>query len=134
MKTGIALCALAIGAAALSTAAWADDPNDPAMKSKEAIAADRETIRQMNTDMLAQVKARDAAYAKGWRDYKRAKSDKHPSSEDYEQKLAAYHENLDAYNKQQARYAADRQSYEQAMVDWRRKVAACNAGNRSACR
>ena len=127
MRIGTAFWALAIGTAALPAGALADDPNDPAMKTKEAVAADHETIRQMNLDMLDQVAARDAGYAKGWRDYKRAKSDKRYSSEDYERRLTDYQQ-------AQARYAEDRQSYEQAMADWRRKVAACNAGNVAACR
>lgn len=63
-------CALALGAAATSSAALADDPNDPAMRSAAARARDRAIIRQLNLDQAANVRARDAQQAAGWRAYK----------------------------------------------------------------
>ena len=49
------------------------------------------------------------------------------------QHAEAYRIRMAAYKQEQSRYAADRESYEQAMADWRRDVAACRAGDRSAC-
>lgn len=133
LGTGTKLMALALGLAAFPAAALADDPNDPGMQTNAAIAADKELIRQMNLDMLAQVKARDADYAQGWADYARAKNNAQYSTDAYEQKLAAYNAKMAAYNEDQARYAQDRSNYEQAMVDWRADVTACRAGDRSSC-
>lgn len=120
MHIKAAFGALAITLAAMPAAAWADDPNDPEMQTKAARAADSAKIRQMNNDMLAQVTARDAEYARVNRESKR--------------KVAEYQRRLSAYHDEQARYAADRRNYEQAMADWRRNTAACNAGDYSACR
>jgi hypothetical protein len=62
--------ALALGLVAIPSAALADDPNDPAMRSAEARARDKAIIRQLNLDQAAYVKARDARQAKGWAAYK----------------------------------------------------------------
>lgn len=62
--------ALALGCVTMPSAAFADDPNDPTMRSAAARAKDRAIIRQLNLDQAAYVKARDARQAKGWAEYK----------------------------------------------------------------
>ena len=126
MRTHFLFGALMIGALALPSAAMADDPKDPEMQSAEARAADREQIRKLNLDMLAQVQARDAGYAAAWKKYAESRANEAQHAEAYRIRMAAYHQ-------EQARYAADRESYEQAMADWRRDVSACRAGDRTAC-
>ncbi|MBV1918316.1 MAG: hypothetical protein KUG65_09695 [Sphingomonadaceae bacterium] len=110
----IGLQATVLALAAGSTSALADDPLDPAM-DEAAIARDREIIRKLNRDMLAQVQARDRAYAKGWKDYARAKTDPRYGPEHYERRLADF-------KRTQSRYAQDRRQYEKAMADWRNHV------------
>ena len=90
------------------TAATADDPNDPAMRSAAAWARDRAIIRKLNLDQAAYVRERDARYAAGW---------------------AAYGNRGAA----QAEYAARQRADERAMARWRAQVAACRAGDCSAC-
>ena len=66
--------ALALGLILASSAALADDPNDPAMRSAAARARDKATIRQMNLAEARRVQARDARYAaqwRAWREYHR---------------------------------------------------------------
>lgn len=70
MKLKLFAGALALGCAAISSAAYADDPNDPGMRSAAARARDKAIIRQLNLDQAAYVKARDARQAAGWRAYK----------------------------------------------------------------
>lgn len=70
MKLKLFAGALALGCATLSTAAFADDPNDPTMRSAAARARDKAIIRQLNLDQAAYVKARDARQARGWAAYK----------------------------------------------------------------
>lgn len=75
MKSRILSGALALGFVFVSSAALADDPNDPAMRTAAARAKDREIIRQLNLAELRKVQARDAKLAKQWaewRDYQRA--------------------------------------------------------------
>ena len=73
MKIAKAISAFALGATiVLPTAAIADDPNDPSMKSRAARERDAAEIRRMNQEQLRYVRERDARYAKGWqatRDY-----------------------------------------------------------------
>jgi hypothetical protein len=99
--------------------ALADDPRDPTMQTPEAVAHDREMIRRLNEDMLAQVTARDAGYAKGWKDHRLMAEGRHP------QQLA--------YERDRERYEADRAAYEQQMADWREDVRACRAGYYGRC-
>lgn len=117
--------ALVLACVALPCAALADDPRDPTMDAA-AIARDREIIRQMNLDLLAQVTRRDKGYRQGWRDHALARSGSHPDQLAYQRRLADY-------RRKQARYAQDRGSYEQAMADWREDAAACRAGHYEAC-
>lgn len=64
--------ALALGAAAMSSTALADDPHDASMRSAAARARDHEQIRQMNLAQLHYVQQRDARYAEGWDAYREA--------------------------------------------------------------
>lgn len=70
MLTKLFAGALALGCVATASAAYADDPNDPRMRSAAARARDKAIIRQLNLDQAAYVKARDARLAKGWAAYK----------------------------------------------------------------
>ena len=70
MKLKLFAGALALGAVAVSSAAYADDPNDPSMRSAAARARDKAIIRKLNLDQAAYVKARDARQAAGWRAYR----------------------------------------------------------------
>ena len=107
MKHALFAGALALAVTLGSTAALADDPNDPAMRNATARARDRDTIRALNRAQLAKVQARDAGYAEGWRAYRGGD---------------AAHEN--------ARRRAD---YNRQMAEWRRAVAACRAGQYEYC-
>lgn len=107
MKMNPFVCA-ALVAALVPAAALADDRNDPTMRSAEARARDKEITRNLNNQALSRARARDAGYAEGWRAYK-AK----PAAD--------------------AAYARDRAQYEREMAAWRRAVAACRAGDYSAC-
>lgn len=60
---------LTLGVSALPSAALADDPNDPTMRSAAARAKDRAIIRRLNLDQAAYVRERDARQAKGWAAY-----------------------------------------------------------------
>jgi len=128
MRLGIFLCAMLSASSALPYAALADDPNDPTMDAA-AIARDRELIRQMNLDLLAQVQERDKRYQQGWRDYALAKSGQHPDQLAYRQKLADYERARADYDRERAHYSENRRSYDHAMDSWRADVAACRAGN-----
>ncbi|HEY6870970.1 MAG TPA: hypothetical protein VI199_14540 [Novosphingobium sp.] len=93
--------------------ARADDPNDPAMRSRTARERDRQQIRQMNRNQLAYVQRRDAGYARDWAAWKDSRGD-----------AGSY--DRDGYARQRAQYERD-------MAAWRRQVAACRAGDYSAC-
>lgn len=108
MRERLLVCALALGAALLPSAAMADDPNDPTMRSAAARARDRAIIKRLNQEQLSHVRQRDAGYAEGWRAYRSRGAD----AEDYAQR---------------------RDDYERKMAAWRRAVAACRAGDYSAC-
>lgn len=118
---GHSFVCVAIVAAMMPTAALADDPNDPAMRSAAARARDREIIRQLNRQELARVRQRDAGYAEGWRAWREA--DQAPVH-------AARSRN---YERDMADYSRDRARYERQMTAWRRAVTACRNGNYSAC-
>ncbi|MBW8784157.1 MAG: hypothetical protein JF593_05900 [Novosphingobium sp.] len=108
MKTGLRAGALALGIALLSTAALADDPHDPSMRSAAARARDHELIRRLNVAELDKVRRRDAGYADGWRAYR----EKGSAEDDY---------------------AAARSDYQRRMAAWRHAVAACEGGNFDYC-
>lgn len=67
MKTVLRSGAIALGLILASSAALADDPNDPTMRSAAARARDKEIIRQLNLAEARRVKERDARLAKQWR-------------------------------------------------------------------
>jgi len=67
MKSALMSGAVALGFILVSSAALADDPNDPTMRTAAARARDHETIRQMNLAELRKVRARDAKQAEQWR-------------------------------------------------------------------
>lgn len=113
MNTGLLACALVLGIAALPSVALADDPNDPAMRNAEARARDRATIRQLNRDQLAKVQARDAGYAEVWRAWREGRAS-----------------TAEGGATENARRRAD---YDRRMAEWRRAVAACNAGRWEYC-
>ncbi|BEU99884.1 hypothetical protein [Novosphingobium olei] len=126
MKTGS--CAIvAFAALILPVAAHADNPNDPAMRSKAARARDSAIIRQLNLNEAARVKQRDAQYAQGWRAWREAQDGQGRDTR------ADYAEQDSRYRADQADYEERRAQYEQDMGDWRRAVAACRAGDWSAC-
>lgn len=70
MKLKLCAGALALGCAMVSSIAYADDPNDPSMRSAAARARDKAIIRKLNRDQAAYVQARDARMARGWARYK----------------------------------------------------------------
>jgi hypothetical protein len=123
MRVDRIVCA-AVAAASLCSAALADDPNDPAMRSAAARARDHEIIRQLNLQQLAMVRERDARYAEGWR---AARGGGQAAADpDYTARSRDY-------DRANADYARDRARYERDMTQWRRAVAACRAGDYSAC-
>ena len=74
MKSRILAGACALGLIFVSSAAAADDPNDPTRHTASARARDREIIRQLNLAELRKVRARDAKMAvqwRAWREYQR---------------------------------------------------------------
>lgn len=117
------LAAAVLCAAVLSPApVLADDPNDPEMQSKAARARDAELIRQLNRDMLAQVRERDARYAQGWQDYR-----------DFPARDAEFKAAMAAYARSNEAYARDRATYEARMSAWRKAVELCRAGRTEYC-
>jgi hypothetical protein len=84
------------------------------MRSAEARARDKASIKKLNEDQLSYVRKRDAEYARGWKAYSHAKAD-------------------NRYEADQRAYADARRDYESAMADWRRDVAACRAGHYERC-
>ncbi len=86
MKFKLFAGALALGCVAVSSAAHADDPNDPSMRSAAARARDKAIIRQLNLDQAAHVQARDARQAAGWKAYKAYPSQRAA----YERKMAEW--------------------------------------------
>ena len=75
MNIRIVAGALALGLFALPSVSWADDPNDPAMRTAAARARDRAVIRQLNLAELRKVRARDARLAKQWRAWREWQQD-----------------------------------------------------------
>lgn len=122
MRVNLLACA-AVVAMMMPAAAWADDPNDPTMRSAAARARDHEIIRQLNLRELAKVRERDARYARYNRN---AVADNDYAANDYAGRLEAHRRDME-------NYARDRAQYERNMAAWRRAVAACRAGDYSAC-
>lgn len=118
MKFGL-LMGAALIAAMLPGVALADDPNDPAMRSAAARARDREMIRQLNLAERAKVRLRDARNTQALRTG-RIDAD-------------AYAARSRDHQRAMANYARGRAQHEREMADWRATVAACRAGDYSAC-
>lgn len=110
--------------ATMPTAGWADDPIDPAMRNAEARARDRAMTRQLNLDELTKVRERNVRYPKGTHI---------AGSRESDAANAEYAERARAYERAMASYADNRARYEDEKASWRRAVAACRAGDYSAC-
>lgn len=80
-------CIAVLAAAVVSTAALADDPNDPTMRDPRARARDRAVIRQLNLNELARVRARDA----------RVSAANRASAERYQRDRAQYERDMAAW-------------------------------------
>lgn len=104
-----------LAAALVPSVARADDPNDPAMRTRAARERDRAQIRQMNRNQLAYVQRRDAGYARDWAAWRNAQG------------------NSTSADDSRSDYARQRAQYQRDMANWRRQVAACRAGDYSAC-
>ncbi len=114
MKIAHLAGALALAATLMPSMARADDPLDPALRSPAAHAHDRAIIRRLNQQQLAHVQQRDAGYAQGWQAYHEADGER-------------------GVYRAGAEYDGARADYERRMADWRRAVAACQAGDWSFC-
>lgn len=120
----VMLRALTLGALAGSCVAMpvlADDPRDPAMRSRAAREADAAEIRRLNRAQAAYVQRRDARYAEGWQEWREAEGG------------ALDRETARQASEDQDRYADARAEYEQEMAEWRRDVSACRAGYYGHC-
>lgn len=124
MKVGRFMC-VALAASLFPAVASADDPRDPSMRSAAARARDSAATRQLNLGELSRVRAREARGELGWH-YARA-------TENSSRVNADYADGSRTYQRARADYARDRAQYERDMAAWRRSVAACGAGEYSAC-
>lgn len=88
-------------------------------KSAEWLRRDHEIIRQMNMRELAKVRKREAHYA---RRNRASRADRAA----YARRRAAYERDMAAHARQQRHYAI-------RLAAWRKDVADCRAGVRSAC-
>lgn len=119
MKAVVCCAALALSALTFATAASADDPNDPSMRSAAARAHDKAIIRDLNLRELDRVRARDARYQEGWEAYRQSRSASDPARDDYERDMA--------------RYRAERERHDREMAAWRDAVRRCEAGEWRYC-
>lgn len=62
MKMRLLPATMVLALLAVPGAAWADDPNDPALRNRAARAADAAITRNLNSEALARVRQRDAIY------------------------------------------------------------------------
>ena len=92
------------------------------MRTAAARARDHAIIRGLNQRELAYVRQRDARYAEGWRAYRSRGAD-----------AGDFTSRRSDYERANERYAEDRSQYQRQMAAWRRAVAACRAGDYSAC-
>lgn len=120
MRVKTLICA-ALAGALVPVAAHADDPNDPAMRSAAARARDRAIIRQLNLREAAMVRERDARYAEGWRAAREYAAD------------GGHDARKRDHQRAMADYSRRRAQYDREMAQWRSAVAACRAGDYSAC-
>jgi len=96
----------------VTTAAQADDPNDPVMRDPAARARDSAMIRSLNQRELARVRARDAQMGIG-----------RVSAQQAEASCIAYQARSRDYERAMADYQRDRARYERDLADWRRATA-----------
>lgn len=124
MRLGALICA-GLVAAMVPAVASADDPRDASMRSAAARAHDSDLTQQLNREAGARFRERDARNMRGWRaardggSYEAAANDYAARSQDYERDMSDY--------------GRSRAQYEHDMAAWRRAVAACRAGDYSAC-
>ena len=123
MRVHSLVCA-ALVAAMTSTIAWADDPQDPAMRDTAARERDREMVRQLNLQESAKVRERDARYARNWGTSRGDSNADHNT--DYSTRVQDHKRAMKDYSRNYAQY-------EREMAEWRRATAACRAGDYSAC-
>ena len=134
MKAYPYLCA-ALVAAMMPGMALADDPRDPTMRSAAARARDSDTTRQLNLAAGALVRERDARQMqqmRGWRDAQ-ADDGYEVAARDYAARSQDYTARSQDHERDMSDYARNRARYEQDMAEWQRAVAACRAGDYSAC-
>lgn len=120
MKISPLICG-AIVAVMVPAAALADDPRDPTMRNADARARDSAKTRELNRQENARVLKRGVS----WRvvrpsgRYEGGDDEYAAASRDHERDMAAY--------------GRSRARYEREMAEWRRAVAACDAGDYAAC-
>jgi hypothetical protein len=124
MRPGAFICA-AIVAAMVPAAASADDPRDPAMRNAAARARDSDLTRQLNLEVGARVRDRDARNMRGLR-AGRDSGGYEAAADNYAARSQDYERDMTDYNRSRAQYEHD-------MAAWRRAVAACREGDYSAC-
>lgn len=120
MKIDVLICG-AIVAAMVPAAALADDPHDPAMRNAAARALDSAKTRELNR----QENERVVRTGVRWH-VVRSGSVEEPGDDGYAAALRDHDRAMDQYGRDRARY-------ERQMAEWRRAVAACEAGDYSAC-
>ena len=121
MRVNPFICA-AIVAMMVPAVALADDPRDPAMRNAAARARDANATRQLNLAESAMVQQRDAPgrhVVRADGSYEVAPSDYAASMRDHQRAMSDY--------------TRSRAQYERQMAAWRHAVAACQAGDYSAC-
>lgn len=126
LAAAVAACVVS----AMPAAALADDPTP---QTPEEQARDREIIRNLNLRQLAYVRQRDAAQARQQQAGHDARDDYETAYDDYVQQRADYLRRRNAYEGSMDSYAEQRRTYEADRAAWRRAVAACEAGDSSAC-
>jgi len=94
------------------------------MRDPAARAADRAEVRRLNLRESAMVRERDARYAAESHASRRGVA--LAAEDDYADRVQDHREAMRSY-------ARDRAQYEGRMAEWRRAVAACQAGDYSAC-
>ncbi|WP_246543231.1 hypothetical protein [Novosphingobium profundi] len=129
--------ALAVLVSVLAAPALADDPKDPAMRSRAAREADAAEIRRLNREEAAYVQQRDARYAQGWQDWRDARDARggyqSRSGSNYAQDMRDHDAGRSAADDDRRSYARARADYEAAMAEWRHDVSACRAGYYEHC-
>ncbi len=119
MKSVALICGIA--AALVPVAALADDPRDPAMRNAAARARDSEMTRELNRQENARVLKRGVRWS-----YVRPDGRDEGADREYAAALQNHDRDMADYRRRRAQYERD-------MAAWRRAVAACEAGDYSAC-